>query len=95
MWATALSALVAVVACCAALRAWYRVVGLVARCEALEYEVFVHAKANAKIVDDWTARKWRRQDWFNNRVYEQLNLCIPFDYEPPKISDLEQGKDAD
>ena len=88
-------ALVAVVASCAALRAWRRSVGLVARVEALEYEVNVHAKANAKLVDEGHAKKWRRQDWWNHRVREGLYLIGPFDDEPPSVSDLGPHQDPD
>ena len=86
---------VAVVACVTAVRAWVRVVGLVARVEALEYEVYVHAQANAKVVDAGQARKWRRQDWWNHRVREGLYLIGPFDDDPPSVSDLGPHQDPD
>jgi len=88
-------ALVAVVASCAAVRVWRRVVGLVAKVEALEHEVYVHARANAKLVDAGHAKKWRRQDWWNHRVREGLYLIGPFDDDPPSVSDLGPHQDPD
>lgn len=86
---------VAVVACVAAVRAWARVVGLVARIEAIEHEVYVHAKTNARVVDAGQARKWRRQDWWNRRVRDGLYLTGPFDEDVPKISDLPEHGEPD